>query len=70
MGWVAALHRHHDHSRDFRGQRGARFPQTTICDQCNAADGTAKRKLLLPKAFSFTPDEIRMFVSSTPTVRI
>jgi hypothetical protein len=66
MGWVAALHRHHDHSRAFRGQGGARFPETVICDQCNVADGAVKRKLMLPKNFSFAPEEIRAFVSATP----
>ena len=43
-----------------------RFPMTTICDQCNSSDGAAKRKLKLPKAFSFSPQEIGRFVKATP----
>ncbi|MCI5113700.1 MAG: hypothetical protein D3913_10405 [Candidatus Electrothrix sp. LOE1_4_5] len=39
---------------------------TTICDQCNASDGAAKRKLKLPKNFSFSPQEIGCFVKATP----
>lgn len=65
MGWVAALHRHHDHSGDLPGSV-ARFPRTVICDQCNSADGAAKRHLKLPQKFSFSPNEIGLFVSATP----
>lgn len=54
--WRAILHRHHDHG--FK----ERFPETIICDQCNAVDGTAKRKLNLPKGFSFSPIEISQFI--------
>jgi len=43
-----------------------RFPETVICDQCNSADGAAKRKLRLPKDFSFAPYEIAMFVTAIP----
>lgn len=43
-----------------------RFPRTVVCDQCNAADGRAKRKLGLPSDFSFSPLEIRAFVTATP----
>lgn len=70
MGWVAILHRHHDHSQDgFLGGYTsvlARFPTTVICDQCNSADGHAKKKLGLPKNFSFSPHEIGKFVKATP----
>ncbi len=64
--WVAVLHRHHDHSESVRGVGNGRFPATIVCDQCNSADGLAKRKLGLPENFSFSPDEIRYFVTATP----
>ena len=64
-GWVAPLHKHHDHSAPYMSSHG-RFPMTTICDQCNASDGTAKRKLKLHKDFSFSPQEIGCFVRATP----
>lgn len=66
MGWVAALHRHHDHGVGIDYRRPARFAQTVICDQCNAADGAAKRRLKLPSTFSFAPGEIARFVRATP----
>lgn len=66
MDWVAALHKHHDHSVNNYGNRHPRFPTTVICDQCNAADGAAKRKLQLPKDFSFSPQEISLFVQASP----
>lgn len=66
MGWVAALHKHHDHSVSLLGGRNPRFPETLICGQCNAADGTAKRILKLPSNFSYSPQEIRLFVQATP----
>jgi hypothetical protein len=37
-----------------------------LCDQCNAADGAAKRRLKLPDNFSFSPVEIAQFVTATP----
>lgn len=64
--WVAVLHRHHDHSQGFMSRSSGRFPETVICDQCNSSDGAAKRKLKLPKNFSFSPDEIGQFVKATP----
>ena len=33
---------------------------------CNLADGLAKRKLKLPKDFSFSPDEIKQFINPKP----
>jgi hypothetical protein len=69
MGWLAAFHRHHDHAADdFRGYlpQEARFPETIMCDQCNAADGTAKNKLGLPAEWSSTPVEIAQFVTAAP----
>lgn len=64
--WMAPLHKHHDHSAGVLSNRFSRFPETIICDQCNVADGTAKRKLKLPKTFSFSPTEIAVFVVATP----
>src|SRR5690606_14847086 len=66
MGWVAALHRHHDHSARQWGARRPRFDECVICDQCNAADGAAKRKLKLSASFSFSPCEISLFIRATP----
>lgn len=63
--WVAPLHKHHDHSAPYMSNQG-RFPMTTICDQCNSSDGAAKRKLKLPRDFSFSPQEIGCFVKATP----
>ena len=66
-GWLAALHTHHCHSVaicDFTGK--GRFDQIVICDQCNAADGLAKRKLGIPDPFSFSPTEIGQFVDAKP----
>jgi len=63
---MAGLHKHHDHSVDVLAGENPRFAQTIICDQCNAADGAAKRKLALPKRFSFSPQEIAWFVVPSP----
>lgn len=65
-GWMAGLHRHHDHSVDYRSSQPRRFLETIICDQCNAADGAVKRKLKLDSNFSFSPFEIAQFVIPTP----
>lgn len=65
MDWVAILHQHHDHSIDSE-RSNARFPDTIICDQCNMADGRAKRFLKLPKDFSFSPVEISQFITANP----
>ncbi|MCH5489579.1 hypothetical protein ABEH63_15075 [Pseudomonas syringae] len=43
----------------------ARFAPVIICEQCNAADSTAKRKLGLPENFTFTPLEIKSFIFPT-----
>ncbi|MDQ2701848.1 MAG: hypothetical protein M3Y70_03330 [Pseudomonadota bacterium] len=65
MGWVDALHRHHDHGGDAPGGT-ARFDRVVICDQCNAADGRARLQLGLPRDFSFSPAEIGQFIRGTP----
>lgn len=71
--WVGGYHTHHDHSVDDirygharANGRAPRFPDRVMCEQCNNADATAKRKLSLPAAFSFAPHEIRAFVTATP----
>jgi hypothetical protein len=64
--WMAGLHEHHDHARSWDGIGVARFQAMVLCDQCNAADGAAKRRLNLPDNFSFSPAEIGRFVSATP----
>ncbi|ATY34961.1 hypothetical protein CVN68_22655 (plasmid) [Sphingomonas psychrotolerans] len=63
---MAGLHEHHDHARSWTGVGTARFLPTVLCDQCNTADGAAKRRLKLPENFSFSPSEIGRFVASTP----
>ena len=62
FGWMAGLHRHHDHSAELSGSGSTRFSSVVICDQCNGADGAAKKKLGLPPDFSFSPEEIGGFV--------
>jgi hypothetical protein len=58
MGWKAGLQEHHDHSgRD-------RFEPTVICDACDLADAMAMRSCAAPDWFSFSPAEIRRFVTA------
>jgi hypothetical protein len=74
MGWAAGYHEHHDHrsNPDYRTGppyvRSAlpRFAPTVLCEQCNAADTAAKKKLKLPARFSFSSAEIAQFVIATP----
>ncbi len=73
-GWAVGLHTHHDHGRDVRPRqiglgairRISSFEPVVICEQCNSADGTAKKRLCLPANFTFSPSEIREFVYATP----
>jgi hypothetical protein len=65
-GWMAPLHDHHDHGQGMFFADYARFPRTVICDQCNSADGQAKRRCGLPADFSFAPWEIKQFVAAVP----
>jgi hypothetical protein len=64
-GWAGGYHVHHDHGPEHLGGP-PRFERTVICEQCNSADATAKRKLKLPDWFSFAPDEIGLFVLPIP----
>lgn len=67
-GWAGGYHKHHDHAADkyiYTGRPSwftPRFEPTVVCEQCNSADASAKRKLGLPKDFSFSPGEIGQFV--------
>jgi predicted Fe-S protein YdhL (DUF1289 family) len=63
-GWMAGLHKHHDHAQGYVDIGSGRFDAVVMCDQCNSADGLAKRRLGLPWEFSFAPSEIRQFVTS------
>lgn len=73
-GWALGLHKHHDHRADpilidgkYKPSAWTpRFSEIHVCEQCNSADATAKRKLNLPKEFSFSPIEIGTFVIPTP----
>lgn len=73
-GWAGGLHAHHDHGehlcadtfRPGEPRRIMTFARTIICEQCNSTDGTIKRRLKLPKYFTFAPLEIRRFVIPTP----
>ncbi|OZY85151.1 hypothetical protein CBP51_14265 [Cellvibrio mixtus] len=49
-----------------RRNNKARFPDAVICLQCNSADGAVKRKLKLHKEFSFSPEELSLFIKATP----
>jgi hypothetical protein len=60
MGWTTAYARHHCHAPR------PRFVTTLICGDCNSADGAVKRGHGLPADFSFSPCEIRQFVTGTP----
>jgi len=63
-GWAAGYHKYHDHGAE--SGVAPRFEQAILCEQCNSADASAKRKLNLPKQFSFSPKEIAQFVAATP----
>jgi hypothetical protein len=63
-GWAGGYHEHHDHGAE--SGFAPRFERTILCEQCNSADASAKRKLNLPKQFSFSPAEIAQFVTATP----
>lgn len=68
-GWVGGYHRHHDHGAERYSfgevARPPRFREAVVCEQCNAADAQAKRRLVLPKDFSYAPLEICRFVEAT-----
>ncbi|XHH29417.1 hypothetical protein WIW49_00250 [Xanthomonas euroxanthea] len=59
MGFTITLAEHHCHGR-------GRFRPTVICGDCNSADGAVKRKWHLPESWSFSPQELALFVSVAP----
>lgn len=59
MGFTIARAEHHCHG-------GGRFPRTLICGDCNSADGAVKKKWGLPESWSFSPQELALFVSVEP----
>lgn len=59
MGFTISFARHHCHGE-------GRFPETLICGDCNSADGAAKRKLRLPKTWTYSPAELARFVMAVP----
>jgi hypothetical protein len=75
---MPALRLHHDHSAQHgrrraelsywagRPQRPARFAPARICPACNAVDDAVRRKLNLPRDFSFSVEEINFLVRPTP----
>jgi hypothetical protein len=65
-GWMAGLHKHHDHSQGLSCYNQGRFKTVIVCDQCNSSDGVAKRRLVLPRSFSFSPSEIGEFIVVAP----
>ena len=67
LGWYACLHCHHDHKQNPWIDLGSgRFKKLVICDHCNSVDGAVKRKYDLPDNFSFSPDEIKQFITARP----
>ena len=63
---IAPLARHHDHSQGYVEIGRGRFKETVICQDCNSAEGAARRMLNLPEDFSFSPTEIGQFVYGIP----
>jgi hypothetical protein len=59
MGFTISFANHHCHG-------DGRFETILICGDCNAADGAVKRKLKLPKTWSFAADEIKQFIQVGP----
>ncbi|MCU1249285.1 MAG: hypothetical protein JWQ49_2314 [Edaphobacter sp.] len=68
-GWLAPIHEHHDHGAD-EGLRSQRFPPTHLCFDCNNAEGRIKKTLKLPSDFSFSPDELSLFITGHPHRRV
>lgn len=60
IGFKCGLHKHHDHGSHHNGVE--RFPETIICNACNALDGRLKRGLNTVKEFSFSPQELNSII--------
>jgi rubredoxin len=63
--WLAPIHEHHDHGGGTR-ERAPRFAPTMLCFDCNNAEGRTKDLLDLPGDFSFSPEEMRVFITGLP----
>ena len=61
MGWAAHIVVHHCHN-EFK----PRFKKTIVCEDCNVGEGAVKAILGLPKNFSFSPKEMRLFLKCQP----
>ena len=61
--WISRVAPGTAHFEKLGSQMLARFEPTIVCLDCNAADGTVKkRSTRIPREFSFRPSEIRQFV--------
>jgi hypothetical protein len=58
---------HHDHAGERTGVE--RFERTDICGDCNVSEGRAKHRLHLPDDFSFSPEEMALFLCCAPHQR-
>lgn len=56
-----------DTARNAAMDRFTRFQDTLLCEDCNNAEGEAKRRIGAPNFFSFSPDEIARFVVAKPS---
>jgi len=67
--WRAAIPPDTAHLEKLGSKLVARFEPSTVCLDCNGADGAVKAKLReIPRSFSFRPSEIRRFVTARPNV--
>lgn len=65
--WRAALPPDCAHIEKLGSQLVARFEPSTVCSDCNSADGAVKSRIRdIPRHFSFRPTEIRRFVRPRP----
>lgn len=66
--WRAAIPPDSAHIEKLGSQLVARFEPSTVCSDCNSADGAVKtRHRDIPRSFSFRPSEIRRFVRPRPS---
>lgn len=65
--WRAVIPPDTAHIEKLGAQLVARFEPSTVCSDCNSADGAVKgRHHDIPRSFSFRPSEIRRFVRPRP----
>jgi hypothetical protein len=67
--WLVAICPHHDHRADGT-THPPRFPRTLVCGDCNTAEGQMVKKLGLTGNFSFSPEEMRLFITGKPHGRV